>query len=138
MDIKYCIAKDFGAVRLYFAGATNCTETWVSDINSPSVVWFRDAKDATEALRGPETFVTHKELDIQEKVRMLHEVCMRISNVVDIGAALPSMTEIEVPYKVFKAAGVSDYSIYEGGAYIQHSGKLHGVKILSFVEVRKG
>lgn len=139
MAIKYCVAKFFGNIPMYLTDATTPADIWISDVDSPSVVWWANKDDARKALIGPETFVAHKEyVDIQEKVRMLHEVCMRISNAVDIGASLPGMTEIEVPYEVFSAAGVSDYSTYDWEAYIQHSGKLHGVKILSFVEVHKG
>ena len=139
MAIKYCVAKLFGNIPMYLTDATTPADIWISDVDSHNVVWWANKDDARKALRGPETFVAHKEyVDIREKVGMLHEVCMRISNAVDTGAALSSMTEIEVPYDVFSAAGVSDYSSYDGKAYIQHSGKLHGVKILSFVEVCKG
>lgn len=139
MAIKYCVAKFFGNIPTYLTGATTPADIWTADVDSTSVVWWANKDDARKALRGPETFVAHREYaDILEKVGMLHEVCMRISNAVDIGASLPGMTEIEVPYEVFSAAGVSDYSAYDGEAYIQHSGKLHGVKILSFVEVHKG
>ena len=137
MDIKYCIAKDFGAVRLYFAGATNCTETWISDINSPSVVWLHNTKDAMEALRGPSSYVVHVRYDSRPEV--LEQACKALKEAYEVGGIVHELPIVYAPADVLESLGVrlakSRFQAGEDAGTVFFDGFLHGVPVCT--QVRK-
>ena len=136
MTTKYCIAKDFGAVRLYFAGATNCTETWISDINSPSVVWWSNEKDAQKAMRGPSSYVVHVR---DNRAEALVQACKAIKEAYEAGGILYGLPHLYAPVDVLESIGVrlakSRIQTGEDVGIVFFDGLLHGVPVCT--QVRK-
>lgn len=137
MAIKYCIAKDFGAVRLYFAGATNCTETWISDINSPSVVWWNGEKDAQKALRGPSSYVVP--VRCIDKAEALERACRALKEALEVGGIAYELPCLFAPADVLESLGVrlvkSQFQAGEDAGTVFFDGYLHGVPVCT--QVRK-
>ena len=136
MTTKYCIAKDFGAVRLYFAGATSCTETWISDINSPSVVWWGDEKDAQKALRGPSSYVVHVR---DNRAEALEQACKALKEAYEAGGIVHELPIVYAPVDVLESLGVrlakSRIQAGEDFGIVFFDGVLHGVPVCT--QVRK-
>lgn len=128
MAIKYCIAKDFGAVRLYFAGATNNTETWISYIKSPSVVLWNNEKDAQKALRGPTSYVVPM-VYANKRVDALEACCKALRDAIDIGALSNLTPSLLVDRDVFEAAGILVIREENHENYSIRYGKLHGIEL---------
>lgn len=135
MKIKYCIAKMVGSEQVYL---TNTANTWVSDINSESVKWHSESKDAWRLLVDPMWYVVpYEHIDTQVRVEAITLACKAISEAIRVGAINPETMQIEVPYEVFKNCGLQNCSVHTGELFYHHKGELHGVTIKHFSEVPK-
>lgn len=135
MQLKYCIAKMVGTEPVYMTDTVN---TWVSDINSPDVLWFAfklDAEAARDSTRDCLCYVApYEHIDTQVRVDALTRACEALAEAIRVGAVESSQTEIEVPYEVFKSANMTQLSEFPGEIYVTHSGFLNGVKVKAFKE----
>lgn len=137
MATKYCIAKPYGAFPMYFAGATNYAESWISDINSPSVVWWSNEKDAQKALRGPSSYVVP--VQCVDKAEALERACKALKEALEVGGIAHELPIVYAPIDVLESLGVylvkSRFQAGEDAGTVFFDGFLHGVPVCT--QVRK-
>lgn len=90
--LKFAVAKIFGSTTLY--KGFNEVPVWLSDMDSPTVVWYDRQTEANENIDGANEFVVTREVFTdKERADIIKQACEMLASVseyVDVTVSAPA------------------------------------------------